>query len=717
MSDLYLVIDIVIAFGLLALALASSVRRGFRNPVNRLFALFSMLIAFWIVSNHVSNDVDIPKNFALIANYFVFSSAFGVSILLMQFIVRLVGARKLEIIVKRSLSLLWFICLICFTPLIVADISIQKDVYAITFGSFISLYAAGILFNITMITYGLIYGLRFLRGIKRRQLISVGIGLILCVPLIVSIDFVIPMLTGNFEITEFGITPMIILVGCLYYGVIKYSLFDIRLAFVRTMAYALSLLTMSFAYYYIAYLMSILFFRGDVGTSFSISPLNIMLALLLAFIFQPIKKFFDKITNSIFYKDIYNTDDFFAHLNKTLTITTDLRDLLIRAAEEIGSTLKSDQTFFFINTSDDHYITAGTSGHTQLPKKDALKLNECTNTNEGVIVAALLNSNDPIHRLMLSHKIELALPLKQGGRVLGYLCLGSHRNSGYKMRDMKVLTTISDELVIAIQNALSIQEVKDLNENLQMRIDAATKELRASNAQLQRLDKAKDEFVSMASHQLRTPLTSIKGYVSMILDGDVGEINDTMRHMLDEAFMSSERMVNLINDFLNMSRIQTGKFMIEKVSVDLSKVIKQEIDSLQPSAIAHDLRFEYKQPANFPMVSVDEGKIRQVIMNFADNAIYYSKPNTKIDIIVESNKDTISFMVKDHGIGVPESEQANLFTKFFRAANAKKQRPDGTGVGLYLAKRIVDAHDGRIIFESTEGQGSTFGFSIPIKQA
>jgi signal transduction histidine kinase len=440
------------------------------------------------------------------------------------------------------------------------------------------------------------------------------------------------------------------------------------------------------------------------------------LALVLAFIFQPIKRFFNKVTNKFFYKDDYNTDDFFARLNKTMTITTDLRDLLERASHEISSTLKSEQAFFFIYTNAEHYVSAGTAKHKQLPKRDAIELGGCKDTHDGLIVAALLDSSDPIHRLMLSHEIEIVLPLRQNGQSLGYLCLGNQKNSGYTIRDMKVLSTIADELVIAIQNALSVQEVKDLNENLQQRIDLATKELRASNAQLQRLDKAKDEFVSMASHQLRTPLTSIKGYISMILDGDVGKVNDNMKQMLDEAFMSSERMVHLINDFLSMSRIQTGRFMIEKTESDLSKVVKQEIDSLQSSAIAHGLRFNYEKPTNFPLVKIDEGKIRQVIMNFADNAIYYSKNNTEIDIALKADAKSITFTVKDYGIGVPVGEQANLFTKFYRATNARTQRPDGTGVGLYLAKRIVDAHKGKIVFESIEGKGSTFGFSIPIKQ-
>jgi signal transduction histidine kinase len=306
------------------------------------------------------------------------------------------------------------------------------------------------------------------------------------------------------------------------------------------------------------------------------------------------------------------------------------------------------------------------------------------------------------------------MPLRQGSKAIGFLCMGEHLNSGYSSRDIRVLQTIADELVIAIQNASSIQEVRELNTNLQQRVESATKELRLSNAQLQRLDKAKDDFISMASHQLRTPLTSVKGYISMVRDGDVGKINKSQDELLSEAFNSSERMVHLINDFLSVSRLQTGKFLIDKHPINLAKIIEQELDSLATNAESRNLSFVYKPPKDFPMLNLDEDKIRQVIMNFSDNAIYYCKEGTKIKVTLAIEGKDAVFKVIDTGIGVPRAEQSQLFNKFYRASNARKQRPDGTGVGLYLAKKVIDAHEGKVIFESAEGKGSTFGFRLPI---
>jgi signal transduction histidine kinase len=175
-------------------------------------------------------------------------------------------------------------------------------------------------------------------------------------------------------------------------------------------------------------------------------------------------------------------------------------------------------------------------------------------------------------------------------------------------------------------------------------------------------------------------------------------------------------MVHLINDFLNVSRLQTGKFMIDRRPIDLAKITAQEVESLQTTARAHDLKLKFRAPAYFPVLYIDEGKIRQVIMKFIDNAIYYSTEFSTVRIELALNEGDAVLKVHNDGIGVPKAEQAHLFTKFFRATNARKQRPDGTGVGLFLAKKVIVAHGGSMVFESVEGEGSTFGFRLPVKK-
>lgn len=363
-------------------------------------------------------------------------------------------------------------------------------------------------------------------------------------------------------------------------------------------------------------------------------------------------------------------------------------------------------------------LQVGTGKYRRLPLSDINLLDEyikIDSEDSSAKVAQLLEDEDePLRRLMVSHRIALVLPLVRQGERRGYLILGEHRKNSYSGRDIRVVSAVADELSIAIQNALSVEQVKQLNAHLEQRIDAATKELRASNAQLQRLDESKDEFISMASHQLRTPLTGIKGYLSMLIEGDVGRVSAEQKKVLNEAFVSSERMVRLISDFLNVSRLQTGKFIIEKHPVDLSLLVQHEVEGLALNAAARGMEFVYKRPKNIPILELDENKIQQVIMNFADNAIYYSKGNAKIIVTLKKSANGVEFTVKDKGIGVPEAEQRQLFNKFFRATNARRARPDGTGVGIFLAKKVIASHGGTIIFESKEGKGSTFGFTLPL---
>lgn len=498
----------------------------------------------------------------------------------------------------------------------------------------------------------------------------------------------------------------------------RYGVLDVRFVVVRTFAYLVTLFVVVTVFYGVAFILAHIFVsdapsEGDV----LFGPVAIVSALAAALILQPTRNLLNKAADHIFYKDNYSINEFVARINQALNSTNDLRTLLERLSETIATTLRVSQAFFFVNLLEGRYMTAGTKGHSRVTYGELQDAEIPLNRRQSPLLISHLDSSHPVRRMMASHRLGLVMPLYKGEVLIGFLCLGRPRTVGYTSRDLRALRTIADELTIAIQNALSVDEVRKLNDTLEQRISAATRELRASNSQLQRLDEAKDEFISMASHQLRTPLTSIKGYLSMLIEGDVGEVTKEQKHLLNEAFVGSERMVRLIGDFLNVSRLQTGKFVIDKHPVDLALLVQREIDALEQNAAARGMKFVYKRPKDIPVLQLDENKIQQVAMNFLDNAIYYSKEKSKITVSLKKVGDTVEFKVIDTGIGVPKSEQAHLFSKFFRATNARRARPDGTGVGLFLAKKVVRDHGGTIVFESKEGKGSTFGFRLPIPKA
>jgi len=262
---------------------------------------------------------------------------------------------------------------------------------------------------------------------------------------------------------------------------------------------------------------------------------------------------------------------------------------------------------------------------------------------------------------------------------------------------------------------LRFEEIQQFNVTLQEKIEEATRELRRVNHRLRELDKTKDEFISMASHQLRTPLTAVKGYLSMVLEGDTGAVKKNQKDMLQKAFDGSQKMVYLIADMLNVSRLQTGKFVIENTATNLADLVQGEVSQLEETAASKQLKLTYKKPDKFPTLNLDETKVRQVVMNFLDNALYYTPSGGSVTVDLTASEEEVRFSVSDTGLGVPAEVQHHLFSKFYRADNARKMRPDGTGLGLFMAKKVIAAQGGAIIFKSTEGKGSTFGFSFPRK--
>lgn len=587
-----------------------------------------------------------------------------------------------------------------------------------TYGVLFAAYVLTLVVLACVIGYLLWRGRQLVRGVYRAQVRTVTVSIASAFTFAFMTNLVLPVMYEDTQSALFFPVAMVLLVTGMTYAIVRNGLFDIRMAVVRSVAYALSLTTLAAVYFGMAYVLSVTLFRETTTIGFATNSANVLLALLLALAFQPIRKFFDTTTNRIFYRNQYSTAEFVSRIGGVLTSTDNLEELLTRALKEITSTLRASRGVFVLFEKDTSPVVVTSGSVSEMSAQDIELVKELTQEvgKNAVIVSSTIMSGSRVMRMLGRRRLTVVLPLAQEDEYIGCLMLGESLVRGYARRDTRALEAIADELIIAIRNARSVREVRDVNDHLQQRIAEATRELTRSNKRLVELDATKDEFVSIASHQLRTPLTSVKGYISMVLEGDAGEITEPQRQLLEEAFTSSERMVHLISDFLNVSRLQTGKFMLDRRLVDLSTIVQQEVEGIRQIADTHDIAIAFKKPARFPQLYLDEGKLRQVVMNFIDNAIYYSPEGTKILVKLAVEDGEAVLRVKDQGIGVPADVQQHLFTKFFRAENARRQRPDGTGIGLYLAKRVIDGHSGRLVFESKLDKGSTFGFRLPIKK-
>jgi PAS domain S-box-containing protein len=227
------------------------------------------------------------------------------------------------------------------------------------------------------------------------------------------------------------------------------------------------------------------------------------------------------------------------------------------------------------------------------------------------------------------------------------------------------------------------------------------------------IDRQKTEFVSVASHQLRTPLTSIKWFLEMMIDGDLGKLTAEQLETLKQVFASNERMIDLVNRLLNVSRIESGRVKVEPKPTDLNEIIKGAVIEVTPLANQLQQKLEVKK-SDLPVINIDQKLIREVVVNYLSNAIKYTPPGGKIFVSAKEEGAELIVAIKDNGIGIPVEQQTKIFQKFFRAENAVARETEGTGMGLYVCKSIVELSGGRTWFESIPDKGTTFYFSLPV---
>jgi len=229
------------------------------------------------------------------------------------------------------------------------------------------------------------------------------------------------------------------------------------------------------------------------------------------------------------------------------------------------------------------------------------------------------------------------------------------------------------------------------------------------------VDRAKTEFVSLASHQLKTPLTAVKWYSELLLSEDAGSVSKKQRKYLNEVQHGNQRMIELVNALLNVSRIELGTFVIEPEQLDLKAVFESVLKELSQPIKTKKLTVKKQYDKTLSLISLDPNIIRIIVQNLLSNAVKYTPENGTVSISVTKRKSDILIEVADTGYGIPASQQQKIFTKLFRADNVRKRDTDGTGLGLYIVKSVIEQSGGTIWFESEENKGTTFFVTIPLE--
>jgi signal transduction histidine kinase len=282
--------------------------------------------------------------------------------------------------------------------------------------------------------------------------------------------------------------------------------------------------------------------------------------------------------------------------------------------------------------------------------------------------------------------------------------------SDYLMKPLNL-----DELMIRIRKVLEEKQRF-------VRLKDFADQLKQTNQELRKIDAMKSEFVSVASHELRTPLAAIKNAVQLILRGKTGEINENQAKFLSMAERNINRLTNILNDLLNLSRIESGKIELRFKDVGLKEIIELTASSLRPQTDGKSIQVEVEVPEQLPAVHGDPEKIEQILTNLIGNAIKFTPEGGKIQVTAEAlPKDkTGSFLekvatsVRDTGVGIPPDHLDAIFEKFHQVEGSLHRSVSGTGLGLAITKGLVEAHQGKIWVESEVGKGSVFTFTLPI---
>jgi signal transduction histidine kinase len=292
-----------------------------------------------------------------------------------------------------------------------------------------------------------------------------------------------------------------------------------------------------------------------------------------------------------------------------------------------------------------------------------------------------------IHSLMI-------VPISLHERIIGVMRVGSRRKDFFTPDQLEFLSIIADELAIII-------EMFTLYENLSNKAQ-----------ELAQLNKIKDEFLSTVSHELKTPLTTIKGFVSVILSGEVGPLNEQQLNFLTVTDQSVNRLTHLISNLLDLSRLN-GKVEMEFQRVDLSELVRASVSAMLLKARENDVAISNAMPKGLPAVQADTRWITQVIDNLIINAIKYAGKGAKVGISGIDKGEAVVICVEDNGPGISPEEQKMVFEKFYRGKTSANQVP-GTGLGLAISKSVVEKHGGKIWVESKVGKGSKFCFALPV---
>ncbi|MBI2596478.1 hypothetical protein HYW46_07155 [Candidatus Daviesbacteria bacterium] len=685
-----------------------------KSATHRLFLLLTVILALWAVANSISVTVQSKEDiFFWVKAVMVITSAMFSTIYLLS-----ATYPHNNFILPKKWVLLTVVITFVTQILVVSNQVFQRvdfanGIPAPVSGSGMVVFAANILGFFTLSIITLIKKYRQALGMEKTQLKYLLFGIITTFVLTNLTNFIFVNVLHLTEFVAIGPAFTLLLVGSISYAIIKHRFLDIRLVVARTVSFAslLGLLGILYALFF-AYL-SVIFSKASIEVR--TVAVSTILALIMAFSFQYIRRILEKITDKFLYQNHYDPSKLLYDLALIMSSTLRLEDLTHQILQKLLKEMRITRGALIL-TEQGYIYQVASEGYSKIPELDEEKISSLMSPKQTIIMEELTET-DARKELMRSLDLTVVEPLYSESHDIGLLVLGEKLSGDlYTPEDIRVLEILAPEVAVAIQNARSYEEIRRFNVILQGKVAQATSSLSIANDKLQELDKLKDDFVSVASHELRTPMTAIRSYAWMALHKSDIPLSDRLKKYLDRTITSTERLIKLVNDMLNISRIESGRVEILPEVFNIQTFVSDIFMEVGVRAKEKNLLLKIIY-STIPKVFADRDKVHQVLLNLIGNSIKFTPDAGIITVSFFSDGNSIETSIEDTGIGLDSGDLPSLFKKFSRLDNSyiSSAASGGTGLGLYICKNLIELMGGKIWAKSDGiGKGAIFTFSLPV---
>ena len=400
-----------------------------------------------------------------------------------------------------------------------------------------------------------------------------------------------------------------------------------------------------------------------------------------------------------------------AEVLKTISRTTfELEPVLDTLIENATRLCKSDYGFVFMREGDLYAVAAN---HGAPPEHVEFIRAHPIPAGSGTLVGRVASSRQVVHiedaktdpmytwkesQATLGFRTMLGVPMLRAGEPIGVVAVWRDHVRPFSPRDIQLVATFADQAVIAIENVRLFREIQD------------------KSRQLETANKHKSEFLANMSHELRTPLNAIIGFSEVLLERLFGELNEQQDDYLKDSHSSGRHLLNLINDILDLSKVEAGRMELDLATFDLPSAISNAMTLIRERAQRHAIALALDTDPELGEAVADERKFKQILLNLLTNAVKFTPDGGRVEVRAHRDADNIIVAVHDTGIGIAAEDQGAVFEEFRQVGRHYTNKQEGTGLGLALTRKFVELHGGRIWLESEPGKGSTFTFTIPIKR-